>query len=69
MLTRLSELTSRDLGIGWSGVTPAAEHTSDARKPLDKNHSPSPEAGTTGVEEIRSREATSASDQETSTAT
>ena len=51
ILTRLRELTSRDLGIGSSGVAPADEHTSDGQQPADNNPSPSPEAGTTGAEE------------------
>ena len=45
------ELTSHDLGTASSGVTPAAEHTSDGRQPAVNKPSPSPEAGTTGAEE------------------
>ena len=69
ILTRLREPASRDLGIGSSSVTPAAEHTSSGQQPADNNPSPSPEAGATGAEEVRAREAASTSDQATSTTT
>ena len=55
ILTRLRELTSRDLGTGPRGVTPAAEHTSDGQQLAVNNPSPPLEAGIAGAEELRAR--------------
>ena len=58
ILTTLREVTSRDIGIVLTLITPAAEHTSDGQQPAVNNSSRSPEVGTAGAHELRARQAT-----------